>query len=108
LNRLDNPERVKAYNQRYHEEDRYSGRIKWYNIKREYGLTQIDWEDMLSDQEGKCPGCGAENVEFHVDHDHSTGRIRGLLCERCNWAAGNCGDNPQTLRNLADYIERSL
>lgn len=55
-----------------------------------------------------CDVCGTELVgRFrHVDHDHDTGVIRGVLCHSCNTTLGHCKDDPSLLRRLADYLER--
>ena len=60
--------------------------------KREYGITLEDYDLMLIEQEGKCAVCGSDDPKgkgrFHVDHDHDTGKVRGLLCHYCNIAEG--------------------
>lgn len=68
---------------------------------------------MLNDQGGKCLGCNRDfallshvkNDVPHIDHCHVTNEIRGLLCRSCNHALGLVEDDPETLRNLAAYIE---
>lgn len=81
---------------------------------KQYGMTPADYEAMLEAQNHQCanPVCG--NVadlspgiagRLHVDHDHDTGRVRGLLCTNCNLALGKCRDSPAILRGLADYVE---
>ena len=53
-----------------------------------------------------CEVCGEpSNKTLHIDHDHATGAVRGVLCEGCNHALGNAKDNPALLRSLADYLE---
>ena len=56
-----------------------------------------------------CDGCGSTPVGsrcLSLDHDHETGAFRGWLCTGCNLALGNAKDSPETLRRLADYLER--
>ena len=56
-----------------------------------------------------CEVCGSpsirQNQQLHIDHDHATGAIRGVLCGGCNQALGFAKDNPATLRSLAEYLE---
>jgi hypothetical protein len=52
------------------------------------------------------PGGRSRAGVFHIDHDHETGRVRGLLCSRCNTALGYMDDDPTKLRDAADYLER--
>ena len=67
---------------------------------------------MLAEQDGVCGACGrAETITragnlktLAVDHDHGTGRVRGLLCGRCNTALGLLGDDPALIRLLLDYL----
>ena len=89
--------------QRLGRDHRKNIELQWH-----YGINLATFNEMLEEQEGKCV-CGStkgrKNKEsLHVDHDHNTGIIRGLLCDRCNRAIGLV-DDPASLRALADYIE---
>jgi hypothetical protein len=60
---------------------------------------------------GVCEVCGSDQpikgrMRLHVDHNHDTGKIRGLLCHKCNIALGNVGDSKERLQALIDYLER--
>lgn len=87
---------------------------KWaYHIKRKYGITPVQYDEMLSRQKGKCAICGKSNRHnkqgrFNIDHCHLTGVIRGLLCWECNVAIGRMGDDPNRLRKAAEYLDQSL
>lgn len=83
-----------------------------------YGLTADDYDRLVAAQAGVCAICerperlvqpnrrdGDESLA--VDHDHDTGRVRGLLCMTCNTAIGKLGDDPALLRRAADYLERA-
>ena len=73
-----------------------------------YRLTPPQYFAMLDGQGGVCAVCGGVDVTgkaLAVDHNHSTGEVRGLLCHACNTTAGRMNDSPQLLRKLADYIE---
>lgn len=68
---------------------------------------------MRDQQQGRCAICettmrigGKPGMDQeHVDHDHTTGEVRGLLCSRCNTSIGKFNDDPALLRRAADYIE---
>jgi hypothetical protein len=83
-------------------------------LKALYGLTEEAYCAMLLAQGGSCAICGTDDPggngapSMHVDHCHRTGRVRGLLCSRCNLAIGNLEDSPDLLRIAADYLERSM
>ena len=74
---------------------------------RRYGLTIEDYDQLLAAQEHKCAICGRppEAKQLDVDHDHATGTVRGLLCNRCNRGLGYFQDTPDTLRQAAKYLE---
>lgn len=73
---------------------------------RAYGLTLEQHADLLVHQADRCGGCGVEiSAQHHIDHDHVSGAVRGLLCRGCNHALGQTGDNPDVLRALASYLE---
>lgn len=78
------------------------------NIKRYYGITPNDYNRMYEDQKGCCKVCGTQsgNTKFHIDHCHTTGKVRGLLCGPCNRALGLLNDNPLTILNLYHYISQ--
>jgi hypothetical protein len=82
------------------------------NIKRVTGCTLGKYFSMLHRQGYKCITCdkmpGVGKKRLAVDHCHSSGKIRGLLCFECNVTLGKVRDNPTTLRRLASYLERSV
>lgn len=76
--------------------------------RRTYGLDGDAFVDMLVAQRGRCAICYGElgdKSRPHVDHCHKTGKVRAILCSRCNRGLGNVNDNPALLRAMADYIE---
>jgi hypothetical protein len=78
---------------------------KW--LKRTYGITQQEYDGMMLDQAGKCDICKCDLKEgrtTHVDHDHNTGKIRGLLCRNCNFAIGLLNDSLDSLKNAIAYL----
>ena len=88
--------------------DDHKRRTRNSNLKRKFGITLGDYEDMLFGQGGKCLICGEEqhgNKELSVDHDHKTGKIRSLLCSRCNTFVGYIESNPDLLPNVIEYIK---
>ena len=83
-------------------------RYRERNYRDSYGITLEQYDEMLQGQGGGCASCHGQvpgGGRFHVDHNHVTGEVRGLLCHGCNTAAGLCQDNPAVLRGLANYLE---
>jgi hypothetical protein len=80
------------------------------HLRRTFGITQADYEALLTRQGGGCGICGRTpgKVSLHVDHDHETGEIRGLLCVGCNNALGQLHDDPVLLYRAADYVSSDL
>ena len=81
-------------------------------LKKEYALTPEQVEEMKLRQRGVCPPCGKSfddpDVKMTIDHIHDrTKRVRGLLCNHCNLAIGHAYENPEVLRNLAEYLENN-
>jgi hypothetical protein len=84
-----------------------------YQLRKKFGIALAEYDRMLAAQGGHCALCprteprgiGEERASFAVDHDHATGKIRGLLCLQCNIMLGNADDNPELLRSGASYIE---
>jgi hypothetical protein len=85
-------------------------------LKAAHGITSSDYQEMLEQQNGKCAICGTTDPGgrmglcgpvFHVDHCHSSGKIRGLLCHSCNVGLGNFRDSVTALANAIAYLGRS-
>jgi hypothetical protein len=74
-------------------------------LRRTYGMSVADLDAMLLAQHGVCAICQTAPAA-HVDHDHQTDKVRGLLCFRCNAALGQLGDDPLVVRRAARYLER--
>lgn len=75
------------------------------NIRYKYGLSADNFDSLVIEHGGRCGICSAQLVKLNVDHDHATGRIRGLLCSLCNRALGFFRDSPDRLRSAANYLE---
>lgn len=75
------------------------------HLVKKYGVDLARYQEMYSQQDGKCAICGrTQERSFDVDHDHSTGEVRGLLCTSCNKMIGHAGDNPERLMAAAEYL----
>jgi hypothetical protein len=83
------------------------------HVKKKYNMTQDDYDQMFLNQNGVCAICGKEETHRNrsgevgnlaVDHDHKSGKIRGLLCFSCNTGIGKFGDDPDRLQNAAKYL----
>lgn len=72
--------------------------------KSKYGLTDEQYRSMLAEQDGRCLICLIDMDRPHVDHCHSTGRVRGLLCGHCNKAIGLLRDDPDAALRAAEYL----
>lgn len=85
------------------------GKDKRYvaRLRTEYGLTTEDYENLQVAQQWRCAICEKEK-QLIVDHNHSTGKVRGLLCNPCNQALGLFKDDPARLRSAIAYLEESL
>lgn len=76
-------------------------------FKRHYGITEDERDAMIEAQGGSCLLCRIAPAE-HVDHDHQTGKVRGVLCFSCNAALGQFKDRPDVMRRAAAYVEGNL
>jgi hypothetical protein len=113
---IETGEAHKEYAKRYQREYRqlHPERVKKYEMKRYFGLPPGEYEAMLAAQKGVCAVCEEPETvldskkqlrSLSVDHDHATGKVRALLCTRCNQGLGQFRDNPDLMRKGASYIE---
>ena len=82
------------------------------NLKQKYNLTLEEYQAIYQSQYGKCAICKIEFLSLNkmpsVDHDHTTGKIRGLLCHLCNSGIGLLGDNYKRCLDAAMYLKYHL
>lgn len=85
---------------------RVSGGTRNDMLKNRYGITSEEYGWMLSFQAGVCAVCKTDEAgkSLAVDHCHKTGRVRGLLCRRCNMALGAFHDDADRIRRAAAYL----
>lgn len=103
----EHPDRVAEKAAEYRASGRKAISNRKSHLKRRFGLTIEMYDQMLAQQGGVCRLCGrppAPDRSLHVDHDHSTGRVRSLLCFTCNNALGDFEDDPVRLMAAASYV----
>lgn len=106
----ENPERNAAYARAHRKRVGpvvMSQRERRSRLKTKYGLTPSAFGVMLGKQEGRCMICAGilkSGRGTHIDHDHDTGKVRGLLCNACNLILGHAKDNPAILKAAAMYL----
>lgn len=86
---------------------RSKGRVdymKLYHIKRAYGLSFEEYDAMVERQNGACAICHEKPKSFHTDHCHDTGRVRGLLCAKCNLGISHFDGKPDWLAGALKYL----
>lgn len=111
-----NKDKTKRFGRRYYCKDCQSERGKLYvvpvhtsefkrarYVMQTHGITLQEYDMMMS---RSCEICGEESS--HLDHDHVTGKLRGVLCHKCNVGIGHFNDDPARLHVAAVYIEKSL
>ncbi len=76
-------------------------------LKNNYDITLADYDRMFEEQDGNCAICGLPELmrRLSVDHDHTTGEVRGLLCSKCNFMLGNANDDLVILEKAVSYLK---
>lgn len=121
--RQENKKRASVYRKKYYQENKEKCAAfskKYYlvhkkqsaehtriNNLKKYGLTLKQYDEMFEKQSGNCIICGLPELmrRLSVDHDHETGKIRALLCERCNLLLGRVESNPELVIKMLEYLE---
>jgi len=102
----------KTYAAEYHRKTWHDRRDRHHlgKVRARYGIEPSDYLALINAHGGRCAICkGAptRTGRLHVDHDHATGQIRGLLCDSCNLGLGKFGDSPDRLRAAIAYLGQS-
>ncbi len=85
---------------------RNKDRVKAKNIERLYGISNEEYEEMQIRCNNRCELCQKIVDKLCVDHNHTTGKIRGLLCVHCNSLVGYCKEDQQILLSAIDYLKK--
>jgi len=104
---LANPDKVKANHARHRKTEKWKKTLQKNWLENKYGLTEEQYQELWDKQGGLCAICGKSEettTRLHVDHDHETKIIRGLLCGKCNRGVGMFDDNKELLQKAIDYL----
>ena len=104
-----NKEAICSHKRDNYDADAQAVAFRKSHLKRTYGMTPEDYDVILAAQGGGCGICGLKSnrgKRFVFDHDHETGRVRGLLCSRCNLALGAFNDDPELLHRAAWFLDQ--
>jgi len=126
--RIRNSARMSEYQKQYRSENRerlleydrtkrdttanYETHGRKHHLRRKYGITIEKYAEMLRLQDGRCAICKTDNPgkgkrHFHVDHDHLSGKVRGLLCVKCNMGIGSFDDDVMLMHMAAAYVSEA-
>ena len=97
-----NREELLAQKKTYYTENRQAIRDKVR--AKMYGVSPDAIRALLIEQDSRCAICGAKLAKWHLDHDHATGKVRGLLCSNCNSGIGMLGDDPGRVAAASQYL----
>lgn len=87
-------------------------RTRAANLKSKYGITVEEWNVLFASQGSRCAICGSEHPKsyglWHTDHDHVTGKVRGILCQQCNVGLGKLGESQDGVVRAIKYLTESV
>lgn len=98
------------YRREYRQRAHVKAKGREDHVKHKYGITQKQYTEILKNQDNCCAICkrkdtGVKNQKwFHIDHEHTRLRVRGVLCKDCNTGLGMFQDNPELLITAAKYL----
>lgn len=98
----------KRLRKKYSESETFRNQIRQQSFQRRYGISLEEYNSLLSEQGSKCKICKAHETQLKrklaVDHSHTTGRVRGLLCSECNLMLGKFNDDVVLLKTASKYL----
>lgn len=106
--RLANTEYIKEYSKEYSIKNKdkisaYNKKTRLHQRVRFYGLTVEEYNIMYTSQNGNCVICG-KHKKLEIEHNHQTGKVRGLVCHKCNVVIGMCEEDITILQNVIKYL----
>lgn len=110
--KLKHPDRLKAIIKKATKKS--TTKRKRDKLLKRYGLTELEYNEILTRQDGRCALCPATTFlpgnerSLAVDHNHISGKVRGLLCQQCNLMLGYAKDLPERLEEGASYLRRHI
>lgn len=113
-NSPDRREQVSEWGKKYNSRPEVKLKKRDYNLRKCFGIGLVDFEKMEDEQDHVCAICGNKEtterngvqLPLHVDHNHRTGKIRGLLCNRCNRTVGLFEDNIDIMASAISYLQQ--
>ncbi len=111
--RCRNRERTNENNRKWREKNKERHKLNQRKaLCKRFGIEVKDYDELFSKQKGLCAICGKKETMIYqgaprnlsIDHDHATGRVRGLLCQKCNIMLGGANDNINTLTKAIEYL----
>jgi hypothetical protein len=96
------------HREKYSTDSEYRSRKKHSYIRTVYKLTEAEHSKLISKHNGKCGICDTDfksKRTTYIDHDHATGKVRGLLCPKCNILLGASMDNIKILQSAISYLK---
>ena len=112
--RKKNEEKLKANNKKWREANKEKDVLTMFKarLKRKYDLTIEEYDALLEAQNNCCKVCGTHATnnlkgKLYVDHCHTTGKVRGMLCMKCNSALGLLNDDKELIQKLLDYLSEN-
>ncbi len=101
---------MRRYHQQHKDDPEYRRMRREAFLVYKYGITQPELDALLEAQKHRCAICGGKRngpgTRLHIDHCHDTGRIRGLLCTKCNTAVGLLDNDPERAELVAAYLRK--
>jgi len=102
-----NREKTRARAQRFNQKESTKQYRRQWMLENRYGITQEEFDVLKEQQGGRCAICDTECEDLHIDHDHLSGKVRGLLCGSCNRAIGLLKEDPAVVRKAVEYLEKN-